>query len=48
MERRRDAELNRTLRKIDYKMKKSSEKWRNELDYDRLEAQILNEALIQK
>lgn len=44
-DRRRDATLNRTLKNIDYKMKQASEKWRNELDYERLEAQILQESL---
>lgn len=45
LDRRREAELNRTLKNIDYKMKQASEKWRNELDYERLETQILQEAL---
>ncbi|WP_270996111.1 MobP2 family relaxase [Listeria seeligeri] len=41
--RRNAAKFNTTLRKIDRNMKKSANRWREEMDYDYLEQQILRE-----
>ncbi|EHC6322778.1 hypothetical protein JSY98_002871 [Listeria monocytogenes] len=42
-ERRNAAKINATIRGIDRNMKKATNKWRDEMDYDYLEQQILQE-----
>ncbi|EAC2786847.1 hypothetical protein NY18_15605 [Listeria monocytogenes] len=42
-ERQNAAKINRTIRGIDRNMKKATNKWRDQMDYDYLEQQILQE-----
>ncbi|ENI1352651.1 hypothetical protein ABXN61_002856, partial [Listeria monocytogenes] len=42
-ERRNAAKVNRTIRGIDRNMKKATNKWRDQMDYEYLEQQILQE-----